>query len=204
MPELVPTSHLRIFIALTVPDRVKTEMAKVQTELREALSRIGKDRARWTKVEQLHLTLKFLGNVEAARIDDLVAAVRGACRSFASLRMRAGGIGCFPNLRAPRAVWAGVRDLDEKLPELQRAVAEAARACTLEAEPETFAGHVTLCRLKGVRSQEAEVLAVMAERMAGGCFGESTADKVEVMRSELSSQGAQHRYLATIPLGQVA
>lgn len=204
MPELDSIPHWRLFIALTVPENVKAAMAGAQSRLRQTLSRQGQDCARWTRLEQLHLTLNFLGNVDAPRIDDLTAAMRNACRGVASLQLRAVGVGCFPNFRAPRVGWAGVRDLDGKLPELHRSLADAVRTCTQEPKPEAFAGHVTLGRFKDLGRPDAETLARVAKGMAGEFFGEWTADKIELMRSELSSQGARHSCLAAIPLGHVA
>ena len=106
MSDALPPETLRLFIALTVPEDVKTEIEKAQAALRRALP---EGRVRWTKREQLHLTLKFLGNVDAQRFEPLVDAMRGACQGFGALELRAEGIGFFPDLRLPRVVWAGVR-----------------------------------------------------------------------------------------------
>src|SRR5437868_6844677 len=100
-------NHLRLFLAIPVPEGIRKEIEKAQQELRSALP---ESRIRWTRRQQFHLTLTFLGNVEAARSEDLVEAVRGACDSFFALNLRAESIGCFPNLRRPRVLWSQIQD----------------------------------------------------------------------------------------------
>jgi RNA 2',3'-cyclic 3'-phosphodiesterase len=84
---------MRLFIALTLPETVIDSVAKAQAELRRALP-IGC--VRWTSREQFHLTLRFLGDVEAERVEALKAALSRACESLPALQLRAEGIGFFP------------------------------------------------------------------------------------------------------------
>ena len=187
----------RLFVALSVPEEVEREVHKAQEELRRA---IAQARVTWTRREQFHLTLRFLGNVAAERVGALVEAVRGACSGFAPLRLRAVGVGCFPDMRAPRVVWLGVRDAQQALPQLQRAVQAASASFTSQEREERFSGHLTMGRIKGIGRVEAERLAGHARAMAERLFGEWTAEEVQIMRSELSPQGARHTVLATVPL----
>jgi 2'-5' RNA ligase len=192
---------MRLFIALQVSEEVKAEMAKIQTELRHALSARGKGNARWTSLAELHLTLKFLGDVDSTKLDNLVAAVRDACRGFPRLKLRAQIVGYFPDLRRPRVVWAGVHDREKKLLKLQHAVATSVRDYTSEPDDKTFAAHVTLGRLWYIGRAQAQALALLVGGAADRFFGEWTADSVDIMRSELSRQGARHTTLTAIPLG---
>lgn len=187
----------RLFVALRVPEEVKAEVEKAQEELRRS---VPQARVTWTRREQFHLTLKFLGNVEAERAGELVEAVRGACRGFAALRLRAEGLGCFPELRFPRVVWLGVRDAEGALPRLQRAIETVSASFTAQERDERFSGHVTLGRIKSIGRPEAESLGRQARAMAETLFGQWTADRVEIMRSRLSSEGARHTVLAALPL----
>jgi 2'-5' RNA ligase len=187
----------RLFIAVTIPEGIKTKIEAAQAELRRVLP----ERAvRWTRREQFHLTLKFLGDVDAARVEALGEALRAACRGFGALHLRAERVGCFPDLRYPRVVWVGVQDQAEQLPLLQAAVERAAREYTTEEKEERFTGHVTLARIKGIKRLEAEALGKAAGDMAERLFGQWTACQVEIMRSELMPQGARHSSLASIAL----
>ena len=158
---------------------------------------------RWTRREQFHLTLRFLGDVEAARVEALGEAIRAACRGFGALHLRAERVGFFPDLRYPRVVWVGVQDQAEQLPRLQEAVERATREFTTEAKEGQFTGHVTLARIKGIKRPEAEALGKAAAGMAERLFGQWTAYKVELMRSELLPQGARHTSLASIALADL-
>lgn len=187
----------RLFIAISLPEQVKDEIEKTQRELREALPG---NFIRWTKREQFHLTLKFLGNVAETCVADLSNTLRAACLNFNALRLRAEGIGFFPDLRFPRVVWVGVHDSKNVLALLQNAIEAAVKSFTSEVSEKEFTGHVTLGRIPRIRRAEAEALKKVALGMSERFFGEWVADKVELIRSELSSSGSQYTTLANFPL----
>jgi 2'-5' RNA ligase len=197
---MVDSDRFRLFIALAIPEAVKAKMEEAQAELRRTLPEHG---VRWTRREQLHLTLKFLGDVDAARVEALGEAIRAACRGFGTLHLRAERVGFFPDLRYPRVVWAGVQDQAERLPRLQQAVDAATRDFTTEQKEERFTGHVTLARIKAIRRPEAAALAKAAAARTEMVFGQWTAGHVELMRSVLSPQGASHSSLAVVALADL-
>ncbi len=123
------SEQFRLFLAVTVPENVKAKMEEAQTELRRAVPHAN---VRWARHEQFHLTLRFLGDVEAARVDALGEAVRAACRGFGALHLRAERVGFFPDSRHPRVVWVGVQDDGEQLPRLQQTVENATEDFTTE------------------------------------------------------------------------
>jgi 2'-5' RNA ligase len=187
----------RLFIAISLPDEVKDQIEKAQQELRGALR---ENFVRWTKREQFHLTLKFLGNVGESRVAELIGALRGACFGFASIRLRAERIGFFPDSRFPRVMWVWVHDEKDVLPALQRVIEAAVKSFTPEKPEPKFTGHVTLGRIQRINRRQAEILAKLASGMSGRFFGEWVADKVELIRSELSSSGSRYATLAEFPL----
>jgi RNA 2',3'-cyclic 3'-phosphodiesterase len=194
---MVDSDRYRLFVALAVPDDVKAKMGVAQADLRLVLP----DRnVRWARPEQFHLTLRFLGDVEAVRVEALAEAIRAACGGFGALHLRAERIGCFPERGHPRVVWVGVRDEAEQLPRLQQAVQAATEGFTTEPKEERFTGHLTLARIKGIKRPEAEALGKAAAGMANMLFGQWTAHQMELMRSELLPQGARHSSLASLAL----
>lgn len=196
-PETNPPEHFRLFVAISVPEEVKDEIERAQGELRRAAA--GR-RIRWTTPEQFHLTLRFLGNVEAHRVGELTEALREACKRFAPLRLRAEGLGFFPDARRPRVVWLGAQDRETVLPRLQSAVQAATQMFTTEEPEERFRGHITLGRIKSLQRSEGKALAELGAGMAKRAFGEWTAREVELLRSELLPTGASHTCQATAPL----
>jgi 2'-5' RNA ligase len=191
------TQDFRLFIAMTIPDAVKGAIQKAQEELRRV---IPEKAVRWTRREQFHLTLQFLGNVPACRVAELIGTIRPLCEAFSPLRLRAARIGFFPNARFPRVVWVGMNDLKNRLAVLWTAVQSATQPFTKEAPELEFTGHVTLARVNRLRRDHADDLARSAGRFENTIFGEWTADQIELMRSELLPEGARHNLLAALPL----
>lgn len=194
---MAASDPMRLFIAIAIPEPVKARLETAQTELRRVLPGAS---VRWARREQFHLTLKFLGEVAAARVEPLANALRNACQPFAPLRLRLEGVGGFPNLRWPRVLWAGVPDEAGRLAQLQAAVDGATRDFTNEKKEPGFAGHVTLARIRDLNRAEADALAERAAGMKQQPFGQWTVDQIKLMRSELSPQGARHTPLAIFTL----
>jgi 2'-5' RNA ligase len=216
---------LRLFVAILIPDGVKSAVAQVQGELRRV---VPAGSVRWTPPEQFHLTLKFLGDVDAQQVERLSLGLRQACQPCPPLELSLGQIGFFPHPRRPRVVWLGVRDAGQHLASLERAVEAAVIQCELTqaddgdhadgrlpelrdergettreppAKPaKEFIGHLTLGRIKSLSPREAERLAQIADRVVPFEFASCTANHIHLMLSELSPSGAKHTSLAAIDL----
>jgi 2'-5' RNA ligase len=187
-----PETH-RIFIAVPIPEPVKDALERVQAELRRALAPRS---VRWSRRDQLHVTLRFLGNVESQQVDELIRSVRHACEAFGVLQLRAFRIGMFPSPNRPRVLWTGVADQGHRLAALQRRVEEASAAFTHEKPEPAFVGHVTLGRCKAITRRDASTLGALAVSMERRSFGDWAADRVEIIRSELGAGGSRHTTLA--------
>jgi len=215
-----PDRH-RLFVALPVADEVREVIAQAQAQIRRTLP----DGAiRWTSPEQFHLTLQFLGAVEAPRVDPLIESLRAACKGFQPMHLRLRGIGAFSNWRRPRVIWVGVEDSDHRLTELHRAVEAACSGFALtklrrtydkvlheaadtaedghtaSSVEEELASHITVGRIKKLDRSHSVVLRDAATAANRGLAGEWTAGNVETIRSILAADGAQHTLLAAISL----
>lgn len=190
---------LRLFVALPIPADVRAQIEAGQGELRKAFPDKA---AKWTRPEQFHLTLRFLGDVEEARVPELTAALREACRRFAPMALIAERMGVFPHLRFPRVVWAWVHDTRDDLIAMQSAIEKAVAPFSSKPSDKKFTGHVTLARLDGMKHRQAERLKTLLHAMESRRFGEWTAGEVMLMKSDLLPTGAKHVELATIPLGR--
>jgi RNA 2',3'-cyclic 3'-phosphodiesterase len=188
----------RLFIAIPLPETVKDEIERARRELMPGISGGA---VRWTKREQFHLTLKFLGDVPETNVAALVDAVRTAGRKFGPLDLQAKGIGFFPGIHRPRVVWIGLTDAAGELPLLQAGIEAAVEPFTEEKPEGKFIGHVTLGRVRGMGRQESDLLKEAALAMAERSFGRWRADAVEIIRSQLSSSGSTYSVLARIATG---
>jgi RNA 2',3'-cyclic 3'-phosphodiesterase len=188
----------RLFVAIVVPEPVRDEIIRAQRELQPLVPR---EAARWTRPDQFHLTLRFLGKVAAEDIEGLKQAVGTVCRNASPLVLRAQGVGFFPNPRSPRVVWVGINDGEGRLVELQRRIETVVGPFSPEPGETNFAGHVTLGRLKKPRPSDTRALAARAQLFDNQIFGHWMAGEVEIIRSELSSVGARYTPLARFRLG---
>lgn len=190
--------RLRLFVAMRIPEEIKAGFSAAQAELREDLPDA---KISWAKTDQLHLTLKFLGNVETQRVDALRLSLVSACQGFAPLRLRADGMGAFPNLRDPRVLWIGLNDPERKLHAMQKAIETACSPFTAEKPQERFSGHVTLARVKRLARSELPVLSGLIKRMEKKSFGEWMSGEIQLMQSQLGAEGARHTCIEEIKLG---
>jgi 2'-5' RNA ligase len=191
----------RLFIALPVPDDIKEKLRCAQAEIRSGLRA---DPVRWVRPEQIHLTLKFLGNVPVARTDELVESVRAACISVEPLQLTAGKIGFFPNAHQPRVIWADIAGETELLERLQSQIERATSTFADAQKDHRFSAHLTIGRIKEIRPADARALEQAASEFTETVFGNWTAATVEIMRSELASDGSRYTRIAEIPLHSAA
>jgi len=194
-----PDERLRLFVAVAIPEWVREEMARVQREL-QPLAAPGD--VRWTKPEQLHLTLKFLGDVPANALEALKKSMADACAGVRPFRLRARGIGFFPDSRSPRVIWVGFEGEENGLTDLQKRVERALEPFAEKPGTEKFLAHATLGRFQKYRRHKTEKLLPRASALDGHVFGEWQAEELGLFRSELSPDGARHTSLAAFPLAK--
>lgn len=189
---------LRLFVAIPLPLEVKKTMREAQGKLKSLLP---VDSIAWTKADNLHLTLRFIGEASAEQVLEISRGIRQSLAGFGSMRLICERLGCFPHARFPRVVWAGVHDeTGEQLEFLQRRIDEAVVAFAAKPAEERFVGHVSLARLKQIKRAEAEKLERFLDEAVAIRFGTWRADAVQLIRSELSPQGSRYTTLDVISL----
>ena len=194
---------LRTFIAIELPEPVKEALHGLNGRLRDSGAR-----ATWVKPENMHLTLRFLGEVEAERVEKLAAILTDACQGKPPFTLAVRGIGAFPNPRKPEVIWAGAEPLEGPLAEVRIAAENAARAIGLPPDDKAFRAHLTLARLRDRRAAKAlEVggwtvgsrLREYLERERDFAAGEFTVRSVSLFSSELTPHGPVYRRLEEFP-----
>jgi len=188
---------LRLFLALAVPPEVRQEIGRAQGRLQR---HSPPGAIRWTRPDQFHLTLQFLGDVPAAQVAAVETSLAPICATFPSLRLSALGLGFFPSSHQPRVIWAGARDSLGQLSELHRHIAHALRWLAPAERAEPFTGHITLGRFKPGHHAAIPKLLALATGLRDRHFGDWEAGAVEIVRSTLTSTGAEHTTLAVFPL----
>lgn len=197
-PEVPAAKNLRLFVALPVPAQVKGALQEMQTRLETVLPRGS---TAWTKPDNMHLTLRFLGEVAVERVPELRRRLREALTGCRALDLICERLGCFPEPRYPRVIWAWVHDQPhECLLRLQQTIDSAVAEIVVAPAEARFVGHVTLARPKQIKRSDAEKLGQFLEAASTTRFGVWHADAVELIRSELSPQGSRYTTLDVFPL----
>ena len=148
---------------------------------------------------ETHLTLKFLGEIDPARVPFLTSSLRQALRDVAPFSIAVEGVGAFPSSERPRVVWAAVTEGSARVLDLAARVESAGETSGFPREARPFAPHVTLMRVRGPRDLgRAQRL---LEELAQHRFGSSTVSEVVLFESELRPEGAVHRALERFPFG---
>lgn len=175
---------------------VRDRVGQLQGELKQAAETSG---IRWTPPEQMHLTLRFYGNVTRSTLSELEAALRKGCREVAPFGLQAVGAGAFPNLKRPRVLWVGIGGEVGQLHSLQKAVL---RETSNWGEPEErdFHPHLTLARVKDPHARGIRELAQKVEALSAVELGSWRVAELHLTQSELSNAGARYTELATVQL----
>jgi 2'-5' RNA ligase len=184
---------MRLFIAIEVPGEIKKQMAETQRRLKGA----GVD-AGWTRSEGIHLTLKFLGEIPESKASDIMNALNGAVSGTGRFRLEVGGVGTFPNPKNARVVWIGVSGDVEILAGLQAAVEDALARVGMDREDRPFAPHLTLGRIKYIRSKDDWLNAL--EETKDVKLGGFDVQAVSLMKSELRRAGAVYTEIGRVEL----
>ena len=183
---------LRTFIAIALPEAVQDKVDVLLSDLRKADAAV-----RWVPARNLHLTLKFLGDVEEARLEELYVGIRKATEGIEPFRITLTGLGVFPNIRRPRVLWIGM-DVPEAMQRLYENIEEELSRLHFPKETRKFSPHLTIGRVKGQRGMER--LMSVVERTKFGPERVSVA-RIVAMKSDLRPTGAVYSALEEFALG---
>jgi len=197
VPALAKPEKLRLFVAIFPPPRL---LANLQCSVQQLAKILPPRSVRWTPPEQVHLTLAFLGSTPAARLDEIQSVLCAACHAGRRRTVRLAGLGCFPNSRRPRILWAGLAGDMPPLHELQKAIDHAFASIGFPGEDRPFHAHLTFGRVSDLGGAGLRDLAEILSREAQHDFGEWELGRVDLMQSVLSPQGPTYTTLHSITL----
>lgn len=185
---------IRLFIALDLTPEVRAAIAEVQDDLKR---RLPPKAVRWTNPGGIHLTLKFLGDTPADRVETIAQAMTVAAGSFAPFRFTVTGFGCFPNPRRASVLWVGVPEPPKALAGLQWATALQLTRLGYDKEKRAFSPHLTLGRVnKSISGADREKLAAVIAQTEVGRLGTVPVAELILFQSDLRRSGAVYTALA--------
>jgi RNA 2',3'-cyclic 3'-phosphodiesterase len=187
------STSIRTFVAVKLPGTVLAAIGDVQ----EQLAVYGFN-VRWVTTGNIHLTLKFLGEVHEDELDGIAAVLTEAVHGFAPLRLAAAGVGVFPSVKRARVIWMGLSGQLSEFVSLQRSIEDRLATIGYPREKRPFSGHLTLGRVKGPIAASRLTTAMDAFR---DCASETfEVDRVVLFKSDLRSTGALYTELRQVTL----
>ena len=190
--------QIRAFVAIELSENLRRELGRIQDSLK---SKGVADHVRWVKPEVIHLTLKFLGNVPASTITEIVHAVTQGSEGVKPFTISFSGLGCFPSSSRPNVIWVGAEDDTGTLAHLQTAVEDRLSVLGYPKEKRSYTPHLTMGRVaRDVAASERRRLGDMIAEQNVGSLGEMQVRDVCLIKSELSPSGARYTRLAAVTL----
>jgi|CXWJ01.1.fsa_nt_gi 2'-5' RNA ligase len=192
-------SLLRAFTAIEIPRAIQLAIWQATSPLRNELG----SRIRWTPPENIHLTLKFLGDISPASVDDLARALRAAVETIPAFDIQVGGFGSFPNFKRASILWVGTQPPTE-VDALYREVESACGRLGFAPESRGFSPHLTIARVKadGSAADRNKILRLL-ESTTIDVLGAVRVDSAHLFKSDLKPSGAVYTKLFSAPLRDV-
>jgi len=184
---------IRTFVAVLLAEDLRQKIAQVQGEVKKLAPDV-----KWVAPENIHVTLKFLGNVRESEIGDVCDAVSEAARTVPAFELSVSGLGAFPNPARARVVWVGIDRGREELAGLAAGVDDRLVKLGFEREDRAFKAHITIGRVK--TSRFLDELARGIEGIDASGLGSQRVASVAVMQSDLQREGPVYTPLSVIEL----
>jgi 2'-5' RNA ligase len=188
---------VRIFIAISLPEEIHDSLSTIGNQLKKDL---GGGVVHWVKPANIHLTLKFLGEIPAGDVTQLKTGLEVPVAQHATFPLTVKKIGVFPNVRKPRVIWAGLKD-SKALIALYNTVENGMRELGYDSEERPYSAHLTLGRISQMASmQQTTHCGEIISGYTIGELGSFIVKSVDIFRSELNAGGSIYTRLHALSL----
>ncbi|WGI17806.1 RNA 2',3'-cyclic phosphodiesterase [Methanonatronarchaeum sp. AMET-Sl] len=185
---------MRSFISLDLPDEFSDEIERIQNELVAS----GAD-LNLVDPEKVHITLKFLGEIDSNQLENVFNGVKKAIGGFDSFKASIETVGVFPDLDYIKVIWLGVDKGSQEVVNLHQRIEQEMVSIGFDEEEHEFVPHATLARVKSGRNKEQ--LVETLKKNEGIYVGETTFNSVKIKKSELKPEGPVYTDLKEVKLG---
>jgi 2'-5' RNA ligase len=184
---------VRTFIAVTLD-------ASLQPPIEALINKLATSRAgvKWVAPHNIHVTLKFLGNVDENRLPDVYAACERAAVGSEPIDLEIKTLGCFPGLKRPRVVWVGIEKGQDAIKQLQKKVEQELARIGFPKEDRKFQAHLTIGRVKDQKAVGG--LRPLIEEEQNVVIGSMRVEKFSVIKSKTLPTGPVYEELKAVPL----
>jgi 2'-5' RNA ligase len=185
---------IRSFLAFELPSDIKNIIAGLSVEIRKSVNDV-----RWVKVDNIHLTVVFMGNIAAEDIEPIGDRVKEVCFRYAPFRVSLSGVGAFPNSRKPRVLWLGLNGDIERMARFRDDLQEQLRPFGIKEETRRFKPHLTLGRFRKFGKRDSrfdEIISSYRDVASPVC----SFNELILFKSDLKPNGAVYTKLKSCPL----
>jgi 2'-5' RNA ligase len=190
--------QIRSFIAVELPQELKLAL----TRLRDNLKSGSRAPVKWVDPDSVHLTLKFLGNIDSGIIGKITSAMEEAVRGTPPFGIEVSGLGVFPNIRRVQVVWVGLTGEVAKLGQLQQRIETSLIPLGFAVESRSFTPHLTVGRVRDYAApEERQDLGQIVTGMAFEAICKVNVDAIHLIKSQLTREGPIYSKISTVTLG---
>jgi 2'-5' RNA ligase len=187
---------MRCFIAIDIDEKIRSALGDLQQQLRNGVD-VKKGDVNWVNPDNIHLTLKFLGEIKDAKVVEVCNIVSDVAGRYESFELDIESVGHFGG-KSARVLWVGAGDGEENLLELQEDIEESLALAGWPKETREFSIHLTLCRIR--KPAAGAKMASMSEDYKDFKLGTMPVDSVSVYQSELKPTGPVYTLLGNYKL----
>ena len=187
---------MRTFIAIELPQNIKDTLGRLQGKLKQC----GAD-VRWVEPHNIHLTLKFLGEVEDSKLDGINQIIEDTVKNRLKFEITLTDLGVFPDINHPRIIWVGIKDKNNETKLIAEELGEKLEKLGIPREERQFLGHITIGRIKSWLNKDklAERLSVLKDESSNEKIN-FIADKITLFKSSLKPNGPIYEVLKEVTL----
>jgi len=189
--------QVRAFIAIELPDELKPALTRLQDHLKSG----GQTSVKWVDPYSIHLTLKFLGNIDRDMVGRITTALEESVRGIHPFHLEARGLGAFPGLKRVQVVWVGITGEVDRLSQLQQRIESSLAPLGFVPESRPFSPHLTIARLRDrVTPDERQSLGHLIASTSFDTVYAIDVGSVHLMRSQLTREGAVYSRINSVKL----
>jgi len=183
---------IRSFIAIELDAHVRDTLTDVQTTLRRSGAHV-----KWVKAENIHLTLKFLGDVDEKKISLIKDTLRPPLEKISPFEIQISTPGAFPNMNRPRAIWVGISQGNEVIKTIVQDMEDSLGRVGFKKETRPFASHITIGRVRSFKNIHQLAKAISETTLTPL---QQSINHITLFKSTLTSSGPIYEALHTWPL----
>lgn len=180
----------RIFIGISLPNEIKEKIENIKKTFRQSMIN-----AKWVEKENMHITLKFLGEIPEEKVANIAKIIAKTSKFFKPIILEIEGIGAFPNMKKPSVLWIGISKGNEEIIKYQNLLETNLVDLGFPKDTKSYHSHITIARIKNHKN--VDKLTTMIKEIK---LGQMTFDKVDIIKSTLTPQGSIYNILEQIKL----